>query len=126
MHKCLCLNGIHIIDDGYNANIIGVKNAIKILSLFPNKKIIVTQGIVEAGKLTKKINMEIGKEVASVVDVAVCCGVNARPIMKGLRQARFSGEIIKCKDIGGAVKIMSKILTAGDAVLLQNDVPDFY
>lgn len=122
----LFLNGIHIIDDGYNANIIGVKNAIKILSLFPNKKIIVTQGIVEAGKLTKKINMEIGKEVASVVDVAVCCGVNARPIMKGLRQARFSGEIIKCKDTGGAVKIMSKILTAGDAVLLQNDVPDFY
>lgn len=53
------INNIHIYDDSYNSNIVGFKNAIKVLLNTNTLKVIITPGIVDGGIMSKEINEEI-------------------------------------------------------------------
>ena len=44
-------NGVNILDDGYNSNVVGAKAAVTVLKYFGGKKIAVTPGLVELGIL---------------------------------------------------------------------------
>ena len=51
---------INVIDDGYNSNPVGAKNALKVLNLFDGRKIVVTPGLVELGAIEESTNFELG------------------------------------------------------------------
>lgn len=119
-------NGIHILDDGYNANVLGVKSALEVLGTFPGKKIVVSQGIVELGASTERVNKLVGLEIAKVADIVILCGSNTKCLSAGLRLGNFNGEVIYAKNMKKIQDALKSVVNCGDTVLLQNDVPDIY
>lgn len=119
-------NGVHILDDGYNANIHGIKSALAVLKAFPGKKIIVSQGIVELGESTERINKLIGVEMAKVADIIIVSGVNTGYLVEGLKVGNFHGKILCVRSMKKIQKALKEVISCGDTVLFQNDIPDIY
>lgn len=119
-------NGVHILDDAYNANVKGVRCALEVLSLFDCRKIVVAQGVVELGAMSKTENERIGEQMADVVDIAILTGPNAKKINKGLKNKNFKGVTIMWKNSKKINKIIKKTVKEGDVLLLQNDIPDIF
>ncbi len=119
-------NGVYILDDGYNGNVYGIRSAFEVLSVFPKRHVVVSQGIVELGEKAAETNENIGRELACVADVAILSGVNAKYIEKGLKSKNFQGRIIIAKNMKCVKKCIKSTVKIGDTVLLQNDVSDIY
>ncbi len=118
--------GVHILDDSYNANTVGIEYALDYLDLCPSPRIIVAQGVVEMGIKQKSENRMIGEKMAKVADVAIVTGVNRRYLRKGLSNAHFSGKIIVCRSFKAVKKKLPQFTRPGATVLFQNDVPETY
>lgn len=118
-------NGIHILDDGYNSNEVGIKCALEVVDTFDGRKVVVSQGLVECGKEKKRLNMAVGKLLSEHTDVMIICGANRRLIKKGV-PADYSGELFLYKNLTNAQKHFKHILKKGDLLWLQNDLPDIY
>lgn len=121
-------NNILIIDDSYNGNPDGVREAIETLSLFiKRRKIYVTPGLAEVGEKNKELHLEIGKNLAGVADVVIlekneACGF----IKEGLLQNNFLEKYIKEYDsIFEAHLDLDNVLLGGDVVLFQRGRNDF-
>ena len=119
-------NGIHILDDSYNSNIVGIKSALECLGFFPQRKIVLAQGLVEMGKRQRSMNYEIGSLLAKSADVIMLTGKNKKPIKKGLIESGYVGEIYVFSTLKQAQKNFKHILRVNDVLLLQNDLPDVF
>lgn len=117
-------NGIHIIDDGYNSNEVGIKCAMEVLDGLVGRKVVVSQGLVECGRKNKQLNITVGKTVAEHADVIILCGPNKKLIAKGVKSVDFNGELYSYSSLKKAQKDFHVILKTGDILLLQNDIPD--
>ena len=63
--------GIIVIDDSYNGNPDGVREAIKVLKTYKDKrKIYITPGLVEAAGRIKEIHNQIGEQLTHVDSTA--------------------------------------------------------
>lgn len=125
----LLKNGsLTIIDDTFNANPIGVREALKVLSQFIGRKVIVTPGMVELGKQEKDDNFTYGVDIASVADLVILIGqTRTTPIKQGLLEAGFNEEnILTYKSLIDAEREFGEVLKVGDTVLFSNDLPDNY
>ena len=119
--------GITIIDDSYNSNVEGAKLAIETLAMFKGRKIVATQGIVEMGAEQKKVNFELGENIAKVADLAILIGVNREDIRLGMLSDNFCDKnIYLVEHLDNAKELFSAMLRKGDVLLLQNDLPDNY
>lgn len=119
---------IVIIDDSYNSNVNGVKAAMEVLDTFSGRKIVLTPGLVELGKMEDIANLELGKILASHADKVVIIGKhNALMIIDGLLEAGMKREdIIFVKNLKKGNEALNEILKEGDVVLFENDLPDNY
>ncbi len=114
-----------IIDDAYNSNTEGAKNALEVLSAFEGEKIIVTPGIVELGDMEKEANITFGRQIAEVCDKAVLVGSRAKFMAKGASEAGMTEGVYSVDSLKEAKKILSQ--TEGKAaILFENDLPDNY
>ena len=122
-------NDIVIIDDSFNSNIQGTAIALETLKLFEdNRKIVVTPGLVELGKIENDENIELGKRIATSCDLAILVGKNqSENIKKGLLEEGFDEKNIIMKDtLFEVTNLFKTLLQSGDVVLLENDLPDNY
>lgn len=117
------LDGITVIDDGYNANYEGVLSAFETLAYFDGRKVVYAQGIVELGRRAKRVNTDVGRALSRVADVVILSGVNADYIAVGLSEGGYKGEIIRLRSMKEATDALPDILKYGDVVLFQNDIP---
>ena len=119
---------IVIIDDSYNANEEGIKSAMEVLDSFKGRKIVLTPGLVELGKIENLVNYEFGKILASHADFVIVVGKhNAEMIIKGLIEGGMPKENIKFeKTLNKGNKALNEMLVDGDVVLFENDLPDNY
>ena len=112
-------NGVTIIDDGYNANIEGIKSGAEILKYFGGKKFAVFSGIVEGGAKSYELNSEAGRVLSENCDRLIAVG-------------RLADEILSCakgertEDLDGAKEILKKEVRRGDTVAFFSDLPDRY
>lgn len=103
--------------------------ALETLSLMPDKKIIITPGMVEMGKEQEKLNYEFGKEIAKVCDEVYLIGKNqTKPIADGLKEMKYSPDKI---NIYNSFKqayndVMQKYQNKEVVILIENDLPDSY
>ena len=120
--------GIGVIDDAFNTNPRSSQEALKVLSSFPGKRVIVTPGMVELGAEEEKYNEEFGKAMAACVDEAVLVGKkHTLPIQKGLRGAGFPQENMHVvASLEEAVAVVNGLVRPGDTVMYENDLPDHY
>ncbi len=108
-----------ILDDGYNGNIDGMLEGVRLLSLHPGRKVIVTPGLVES---TEALNMELIEAINKVCDIAIVTGqLNAELFDKHLTVS----EKIVLRDKSQLTKVLGERTRAGDIILFANDAPNF-
>ena len=120
--------GLFVIDDAFNSNIRGAKQAFQVLKQFPGKRIIVTPGMVELGEKEYELNREFGAAMADCCDQAVLIGKKrSEAIAEGLKEKGFQQDAIHVvSDLDQAAGLLKTLAGQGDTVLFENDLPDNY
>lgn len=129
-------NGVTVIDDAFNANPVGARNAVDILAEMPvpegGHRAIVTPGMVELGERQAEENRAFGRHLGERLtapgDLAVLVGHRqTEPIREGLEAVGFpesrlhvAGSLFEARDW------LAPRLRDGDVVLYENDLPDTY
>lgn len=117
-----------IINDAFNANPVGAKAALEVLRQFPERRIIITPGMVELGEKEAEYNREFGRAMAGCVDIAILVGKNRTlPIEQGLKEAGFAPEsIFRVDSLDASTRLLHTLVRPMDTVLYENDLPDHY
>ena len=117
-----------IINDAFNSNPVGSKEAVNVLAKFPSRKIIITPGMVELGKDESTLNEAFGKHIGEHVDIAILIGKKrTEPIKRGILSAQFPAErLYVVSDLKESTTLLNSIVQDGDVVLYENDLPDNY
>ena len=127
-----------LIDDSYSSNVTGFKEAIHFLKVCGDfdkynkyKKIIVTPGIVELGKLTASIHRELGQLTGEVCDYTILVGKNERTqnLENGIKQIKnkpYEKKLIYIDSIKDVWECIIKQKIDKYIVLFENDLPDNY
>ncbi|MCB0330742.1 MAG: UDP-N-acetylmuramoyl-tripeptide--D-alanyl-D-alanine ligase [Bdellovibrionales bacterium] len=123
-------NGILVIDDAFNSNPEGFREALDTLALFSDRRrVLVTPGMVELGVEEVRENRSIGKYAAARVDHVVLVGAEKRiaPLRDGLLENGFLAENIEMVgSLNQARQHLTQFNRPGDVVLFENDLPDIY
>lgn len=115
---------VAVIDDAYNSNPVGAKNALDVLACFDGKKVIITPGFVELGSIEKECNIQLGGQIAEVCDYAYFIGTRAKELKKGALAAGMNeGAISEFASRDEAVAALKEI-SGEKVVLFENDLPD--
>ena len=108
-----------ILDDGYNGNIDGMKEGIRLCALHEGRKVIVTPGLVES---TEELNIELAEAINAVFDVVIITGK--------LNSALFDRHIkgphkIILQNKALLQDLLAQHTRSGDIILFANDAPNF-
>lgn len=119
-----------IIDDAFNSNPVGAKNAVEILSQFDSgKRIIITPGMVELGEIEEEENRKFGTAIGNAdLDHIILVGEErSKAILRGISMIDGQDEKVKVVDsLFEANDFLKTIIAPGDVVLYENDLPDVY
>ncbi|MBU0720504.1 UDP-N-acetylmuramoyl-tripeptide--D-alanyl-D-alanine ligase [bacterium] len=108
-----------ILDDGYNGNIDGMLEGIRLCSLHQGRKVIVTPGLVES---TEELNLKLIDAVNEVFDIVIVTGsLNAALFDKNLKVK----QKILLEDKSALTEVLANRTKAGDIILFANDAPNF-
>lgn len=120
------INHILLIDDAFNSNIVGFKNALEVLKLTNYKKIVITPGIVDAGEKMEDLNKEIGSYLVEELDMIYLIQNEASLyIEKYFQGCAFKNyEMVQSfqQAYNQAIKKYKEEVT----ILIENDLPDNY
>lgn len=120
-----------VIDDAFNSNPVGAKNAVDILAEFNSgRRIIITPGMIELGEMEEQENKALGEHIAkSGIDLAILVGrKQTAPIQKGIEESDSpkKPEVRIVSTLFEANDIIASDAQPGDVVLYENDLPDSY
>ena len=108
-----------ILDDGYNGNIDGMLEGIRLCSLHEGRKVIVTPGLVES---SDELNLLLIEAINDVFDIVIVTGsLNARLFEKNLKVKNK----IMLADKSSLTDVLANQTRAGDIILFANDAPNF-
>lgn len=122
-------NGYYLLDDAFNANPTGAGYALEVLNQFEGgKKIVITPGMIELGELEEESHRLFGQQIAAVADVVILVGPKkTKSIRVGLQASQYPADQIKVVgNIFEAFEVLTTVVTDGDTVLIENDLPDNY
>ena len=87
-----------------------------------------TPGLVELGNVDQKENYKFAKDIAKVANKVIIVNNAYREVLvKGLLDAGFNKKnIYKCEKFEDAKALFPKLLSSGDVLLIENDLPDNY
>jgi len=120
--------GVCIIDDAFNSNPAGFAMAMEVLAVFPSRRVLVTPGLVSLGDAEDAANIEAGRRAAGAADIVILVGPKkTRPVREGLLSAGFpETNIFTARSLDEVTGLMRSLLTPGDTVMFENDLPDTY
>ncbi len=108
-----------ILDDGYNGNIDGMLEGVRLCSLHEGRKVIVTPGLVES---SEELNLRFINAINDVFDIVIVTGsLNAELFSKNLKVK----SKIMLADKSTLTEILGSQTKAGDIILFANDAPNF-
>jgi UDP-N-acetylmuramoyl-tripeptide--D-alanyl-D-alanine ligase len=118
--------GIYIVDDTYNANPSGAKQALEhAAELSRDRRLwVVTPGMVELGDQQDARNAEFAAHVMDVphATLVIVGDTNRRALVAGSQAERR----MLARSRSQAMSMVGTSAQAGDAVLFENDLPDHY
>jgi UDP-N-acetylmuramoyl-tripeptide--D-alanyl-D-alanine ligase len=121
--------GVLWLRDAYNSNPAGFSSALDILRQLPGtRKILMTPGMVELGEEQAPENARVATEAARICDEVIVVGkTNRAAFVEGLKAGGISDGAVRIVDSREeAFQTLQSILKDGDAVLIENDLPDLY
>ncbi|MBU1217562.1 UDP-N-acetylmuramoyl-tripeptide--D-alanyl-D-alanine ligase [bacterium] len=108
-----------ILDDGYNGNIDGMLEGVRLCSLHEGRKVIVTPGLVES---RDELNLKLINAINEVFDIVIVTGaLNAALFNKNIKVKNK----IMLPDKSALVDVLANQTRAGDIILFANDAPNF-
>jgi len=109
-----------ILDDGYNGNIDGMLEGIRLCSLHKGgSKMIVTPGLVES---SDELNIQLIEAINEVFDKVIVTGaLNAELFKKHLHVS----NVTYLQDKTSLTDVLAKQTKSGDIILFANDAPNF-
>lgn len=108
-----------ILDDGYNGNIDGMLEGVRLCSTHQGRKVIVTPGLVESNE---ELNLKLISAINETFDIAIITGaLNAELFDKNLKVKNK----IMLKDKSFIQDVLAKQTSSGDIILFANDAPNF-
>ncbi len=123
-------NGLIVIDDAFNSNPVGAKNAVDILASFTSgKRILITPGMIELGELEDVENRKFGEHIARAeLDLVILVGEKqTEPIALGINSITNQDTKVEIvSSLFEANKLLTEFASPGDIVLYENDLPDTY
>lgn len=120
-------NGVNILDDSYNSNVEGAKDAVYTLRLFGGRKYVVTPGLVELGQIEERENEALGELLAGLDGVILVGETLVLAVREGYLKAGGAEEKLRLvPTLERAQQILAEELQVGDSVLFLNDLPDIY
>lgn len=117
-----------IIDDAYNSNLNGAKNAVDALGTFKDYvKVIITPGMVELGDKQWYENNVFAEYASSLVDYAIVVGNTNRDALKKGFEKNLNGEnVILIDKVEEAIFYARNNISGKKVILLENDLSDNY
>ncbi|MDF1884464.1 UDP-N-acetylmuramoyl-tripeptide--D-alanyl-D-alanine ligase, partial [Sulfurimonas sp. SAG-AH-194-C21] len=109
-----------ILDDGYNGNIDGMLEGVRLCSLHEGgKKVMVTPGLVES---TDELNLQLINAINKVFDIVIVTGsLNADLFNKNLDVK----QKVMLADKTSLTAVLANQTKSGDIILFANDAPNF-
>lgn len=118
--------GINILDDSYNCSLTSAKESLAVLFACPGKKMVVTPGIIEAGKKQFEINFKLGKMLAKFDNIVLVGSTNKVALTKGILSVKPTKKILFAPSLEEAKQHFNILSHHTDTLLLLNDLPDDY
>ncbi len=117
-----------IIDDAYNSNLEGGRQACECLKLFKGKRIIVSPGLVEQGDKQYELNFKLGKMFGESCDELIIMNeTNKTSLLKGAMSVGMKEEHIHfAQTRKQQQELLSTLHTKDSVILFENDLPDNY
>ncbi|EGY26431.1 mur ligase family, glutamate ligase domain protein [Desulfovibrio sp. A2] len=124
-------DGSVLIDDAYNSNPSGFASALNLLDLYRKsgrRGVLVTPGMVELGTLHDSAHAELGARAVACADVLLAVAPARIPTLVDAFRAAAGPDqlVVECVDFTAARAWLAANIGPGDAVLLENDLPDLY
>ena len=112
-------NGKTIIDDGFNGNINGMLEGIRLCGLYQGRKVIVTPGLIESDI---ESNEKIAHAIDEVFDLAIITGERNANLMQ--RHIQNTQKVI-LKNKTQLENVLKGMVGNGDLVYFANDAPSY-
>jgi len=114
-----------VIDDAYNSNVDGARNALEVLSMFDGTRIVVTPGLVELGEEEEECNFKVGEFIAEFADYAILNSSRGETIKKGaLSKGMNESKIFIVEGLQPSLAAIENIQADKKVILFENDLPD--
>jgi UDP-N-acetylmuramoyl-tripeptide--D-alanyl-D-alanine ligase len=124
------LGHYYMIDDAFNSNPVGAKNAVEILAQFKEvNRYIITPGMIELGERSVEENQRFGEHIGNAnLEAVFLVGKNrTKPIYEGILSTGYaSDQVFVCESLNEANALLRERLQENDVVLYENDLPDSY
>ncbi len=121
---------LYVIDDAFNSNPVGAKNAVEILAQFNSgRRIIITPGMIEMGERQERENHKFGEIMGKAEpDLVILVGrEQTKPIREGIEQTDLNPQKVRVVDsLFEANEIVRDYAQSGDVILYENDLPDAF
>jgi UDP-N-acetylmuramoyl-tripeptide--D-alanyl-D-alanine ligase len=120
--------GVTWIRDAYNSNQFGFRAALEVAAALPAaRRFLATPGVIELGADQFQVNRELSKAAATVCDTTlIVADTNREAFVAGHRDAGREGALVPVSNRSEAFAWLRETVKDGDAVILENDLPDLY
>ena len=122
------INNRTFIDNAFNSNPEGAAMSLKVLSLMPKNRFIITPGMIDLGVIQEEENHKFGFNMKDKVDYVLLVGRNqSEPIYRGLLDSGFNMDNVVVFDtVKEALSYVYQHSSEKDIILLENDLPDAF
>lgn len=120
--------GITWIRDAYNSNQFGFRAALEVAESLPvERRFLATPGCIELGSQQFDVNRALSREAAGICDnTLVVAETNREAFVAGHRDAGREARLVVVPNRTEAFRWIAEMAKEGDAVILENDLPDLY
>ena len=116
-----------ILDDSFNSNYLGFIEALNLLRNHPNKRILLTPGMVELGKYKKELLSNLIEYIACSTDIVILTGYyQTNQLYKKLKKYNLEVYLVRNFMEGYRLFMTLNEVYKESMLLIENDVPDLY
>ena len=120
-------DNITFLDDSYNSNSIGFKNALDILKGFKDYRVLITPGMIELGEESYNLNHQLAPFIKDSVDEVILINNSVIDAIKtGLEEMEYTNIKIFNSFKEAKAYVKEKFMDKKVVVLIENDLPDSY
>lgn len=129
LQRYVAEGGYVVLDDTFNSNPTGARLALARLAMEAptGRRVLVTPGMVELGRIQSEENASFADAAGSVVsDLVVVARTNRQALSEGARRQGGGTAVVLVDRLDEAVAWVRQHLGPSDAVLYENDLPDHF